>query len=70
MQRSGIRDPISTPARRRRLAAEFTRKIVRDYFMKACKNVSYQRLQYNASRTIQMAFRRHQARSILQRFVF
>lgn len=67
MLRYGIRDPISTPARRRRLAAEYTRKIVREYYILACKNVSNQRIREYASKTIQIAYRGYRARSILQK---
>lgn len=67
MLRVGIRDPISTPARRRRLAAEFTRKIVRDYYITACKSVHNQRLRYHASKLIQTAYRGYRARLILRR---
>ena len=50
------KDPFSTPARRRRIIAEFAKVALRSYYITACDNVVVYRIRHAAARTIQLAY--------------
>ena len=67
---SSSADPHSTPARRRRIVADATRFLLRQYCVKAVKNVIIYRKQTTASIMIQTNWRAKWARLTLQRLRF
>eukprot|EP00602_Paraphysomonas_sp_CaronLab_P004594 CAMPEP_0185035606 /NCGR_PEP_ID=MMETSP1103-20130426/27269_1 /TAXON_ID=36769 /ORGANISM="Paraphysomonas bandaiensis, Strain Caron Lab Isolate" /LENGTH=1057 /DNA_ID=CAMNT_0027572761 /DNA_START=57 /DNA_END=3230 /DNA_ORIENTATION=- len=58
-------DPFSTPARRRRLVADISRFLLKQYCLKACENVHVQRVRYSCAVIIQSAVRRWRAVKVL-----
>ena len=65
--RVSIHDPISTPARRRRLTADFTRTLVRKYYNQSCINVKKYRIERYAAIIIQCLIRKRKAiRKLIQ----
>lgn len=64
-----VRDPISTPARRRRIIADHARAALRLAYIQACNNVYMIRRNNKASKVIQGAYRRYKAYQCLLRFV-
>ena len=50
------KDPFSTPARRRRIIAEFAKVALRSYYITACDNVVVYRIRHAAARMIQLAY--------------
>ena len=56
------KDPFSTPARRRRIIAEFAKVALRSYYITACDRVVVYRIRHAAARTIQLAYFCYRAR--------
>lgn len=52
-------DKFSTPARRRRIIADVSKFLLKQYCIKACKNVARMRLENSSAITIQCVFRLH-----------
>ena len=63
-------DPFSTPARRRRLIADIARFLLRQYCVKACEQVAYDRHRQRCAVTIQCFLRQSFARKVLRRLRF
>jgi hypothetical protein len=63
-------DPFSTPARRRRLIADIARFLLRQYCVKACEQVAYDRYRNQCALKIQCFLRQAFARKILRRLRF
>lgn len=64
---SSSSDPFSTPARRRRIIADVSKFLLKQYCQKACKNVALWRKQTAASIVIQRAWRAKYARLLVAR---
>jgi len=58
-------DPFSTPARRRRIVADVSRFLLKQYCVKACENVVYLRKANKAATKIQCLWRRYFAKKRL-----
>lgn len=54
-------DPYSTPARRRRLIADITKRNLRNYYLQACHNIVVYRKKYHAAIIIQCSYRKYHA---------
>lgn len=63
-------DPFSTPARRRRIIADLTRNVLRQYCSRACINVHNLRIRTVASIRLQCFVRSVQAKKKLQLLVY
>ncbi len=63
-------DPFSTPARRRRIVADVSRFLLKQYCQKACKNVLWTRQCTAAAIIVQMAWRRYSARAKLRNLIW
>lgn len=58
-------DPFSTPARRRRIIAEFTKKVLKNYCIIACQNIYLFRIHIKSCIIIQCIYRRYKSKVIL-----
>jgi hypothetical protein len=61
---------FSTPARRRRIIADFTKKTLKGYCISACVNVKRMRLERIKSIIIQCAYRCYRSKRILKTIIF
>ena len=63
-------DPYSTPARRRRIIAVFSKSVLRQYCITACSRVARQRLERWAAIQMQCLFRRVLAVRLIKKLLF